>query len=133
MIQLTINLLTPQDANGWLTVRDAEQNVLGPCPVLCPLNAPISTPEGEQHIAGDESAAVSCVVKEIIPMAGASLADIREFGRYGFVVLELAEDEPNSDRQVTLHGGDRDTAGHLRPATNSLRVSNSDMRELVQL
>jgi hypothetical protein len=134
MVHLHINLRSPQDTGNWLTVRDDDQNeIFGPCRVLRPLNSPAPISETEQERAAVESTGEPYLVKEVIPMAGASLADIREFGRYGFIVLEHADQQTAGARQLTLHGGDSDANGQLTPSATSLRLSNSDMRGLVQL
>lgn len=132
MIYVHIALLTPQDASGVLSVRAADQTeIYAPRVFLAPASSSIS--DVPQASVSAESLSTLCAIREVIPMAGASVADIREYGRYGFIVLETLEDEPSMRRQLTIHGGNTDSDGRLKPSPTALRLSNHDMRELVRL
>lgn len=134
MIQMQIRFRTPQDAEGSLTVVDASGSaIFAPCRVRAPGLEPDSPPLADQSIAPDTSLSEPYVVKEVVPMAGASVEDIREFGRYGLLVLEQAKDQPDTSLEILLHGGELDAAGQLRPAAKAFRLANSDVHELVQL
>ena len=76
------------------------------------------------------------VVQDIHTMAGASLSDIREFGRYGIIALApWVGEEPDavgdSAELIYLHGGAQNADGGIRLTSDSMRLQDRHIHELV--
>jgi hypothetical protein len=71
-------------------------------------------------------------------MAGASLNDIREFGRYGIIALApWVGEEPGTvggnAGPIYMHGGAQDADGGIRMTFDSMRLQDRHIHELVAL
>ena len=89
VVEIQIELSCYPGRNGALSVLDEGcQTILGPFPVagkLCAVVCDCKNTEQDLDTGGVPSGAY--VVQDIHTMAGASLSDIREFGRYGIITL----------------------------------------------
>jgi hypothetical protein len=119
---------------------ETRQAVLGPFPVAGRSRIQADVKESGLP-AGRELKACAAlagqyIVKHVFPMAGASLTDIREFGRYGIIALEpLRHPEGDatapSEAAIYIHGGSAGGDGSIRSTVDSLRLRDSHMHELV--
>ena len=138
MVEIQIELSCYPGRNGALSVLDEGcQTILGPFPVagkLCAVVCDCKNTEQDLDTGGVPSGAY--VVQDIHTMAGASLSDIREFGRYGIITLApWVGEEPGaiggSAELIYLHGGAQDADGGIRITSDSMRLQDRHIHELV--
>jgi hypothetical protein len=140
VIDIQIELSCHPDQNGTLSVLDEGcRTILGPFPVAgksCAVECAFGDTEQELDSGGISSGAY--VVQDIHTMAGASLGDIREFGRYGIVALApWVGEEPGTvggyAGPVYMHGGALGADGCIRMTFDSMRLQDRHIHELVAL
>lgn len=140
MDEIEIELSCYPSQNGTLSVLDeGRRTILGPFPVagrLCAVECDFKDTEQELDTGGIPSGAY--VVQDIHTMAGASLGDIEEFGRYGIIALApWVGEEPGAigggAEPLYMHGGAQDADGSIRITSDSMRLQDRHIHELVAL
>ena len=140
MVEIQIELSRYPGRTGALSVfNEARRAILGPFPVAGKsrsVECAHSDTEHELDSGGIPSGAY--VMEDIHTMAGASLSDIREFGRYGIIVLapwvgEKSDAVDDSAEPIYLHGGVQNADGGIRLTSDSMRLQNRHIHELVAL
>jgi len=138
--EIEIQLSCYPSQNGTLSVLDERrQTILGPFPVagkLCAVECAFKETEQELDTGGIPSGAY--VVQDIHAMAGASLGDIKEFGRYGIIALARWVGGEHgaiggSAEPIYMHGGVQDADGGIRITSDSIRMQDRHIHQLVAL
>jgi len=133
MMELRIERSVRPKRLGAICVLDeTAQIVLGPFSVAGRLRD-----ESSRELGSDGILPGDYKVQGIFPMAGASLSDIREFGRHGLIALAPAahagSGAPGSESPIYIHGGARGPDGLIRSSSDSMRLDDRHLHQLVKL
>jgi|GEM_PF-6475755 len=146
MIKIEIQLSSHANQTGTVSVLDETgRAVLGPFPAAGRLRNEEPDPLQEAPSAGQKSESEGLrpgdyIVLQVHPMAGASLSDIRKFGRFGLIALAPldfsgaeAGRDPSGYVTTYIHGGATANEGGSSATSDSLRMSDRDLHRLVTL
>lgn len=137
-MRIDIELSVDPNQLGTLSmIDDRASEILGPFPLVGYLQLSSSSSPGLQRTS-DGIAPGIYRITNVYPMAGASKADIDEFGRFGLIAMRptFLLDNDNSEAvetaNVYIHGGHLGEGGRLRASNGSLRLKNEHIHDLVQ-